>query len=64
MKEVYASIEGDNVESAGLFRSRGFERTSYGKVSRKHGRIRALNMYRKMLVVPGEILLCLQLGLV
>lgn len=64
MKEVYASIEEDNVESAGLFRSRGFERTSYGEVSKKHGRFRALNMYRKMLVVPGEVLLYLRLGVV
>lgn len=63
MKESYASIEEDNKESAGLFRSRGFSRTSYVEVSRKYGTVRALNMYRKMLVVPGEILLCRPLGM-
>ncbi|MGP8124944.1 MAG: GNAT family N-acetyltransferase [Nitrososphaerales archaeon] len=58
MHEVYASIEEDNVESEGLFRSRGFARTSYREVSGKYGNVRALNLYRKMLVVPGEKLLC------
>jgi len=62
MKECYASIEEDNAESAALFRSIGFMRTGYGEVSGKYGRLRALNMYRSMLVVPGEILLCLPLG--
>jgi ribosomal protein S18 acetylase RimI-like enzyme len=62
MKESYASIEGDNQESAGLFLSKGFHRTSYVEVSRKYGPLRALVMYRKMLVVPGEILLCHSLG--
>ena len=61
VREIYASIEEDNVESAGLFQSKGFRKTSYGEVSKTHGRLRALNMYRKMLVVPGEILLRLQL---
>jgi ribosomal protein S18 acetylase RimI-like enzyme len=58
MREVYASIEQGNVESEGLFRSRGFVRTSYREVSSKYGNLRALNLYRKMLVVPGEALLC------
>lgn len=62
MKESYASIEEDNRESAGLFLSKGFNRTSYVEVSKKYGPFRALNMYRKMLVVPGEILLCKPLG--
>ncbi len=62
MKEAYASIEEDNAESAGLFLSRGFRRTGYAEVSAKYGRIRALNMYRSMLVVPGEILLCRAVG--
>jgi len=62
MKECYASIEEDNAESAGLFFSRGFKRTGYAEVSAKYGRIRALNMYRNMLVVPGEILLCRPAG--
>jgi ribosomal protein S18 acetylase RimI-like enzyme len=58
MREVYASIEGDNVESEGLFRSRSFVRTSYREVAGKYGNLKALNLYRKMLVVPGETLLC------
>jgi ribosomal protein S18 acetylase RimI-like enzyme len=58
MHEVYASVEEGNVESEGLFRSRGFARTSYREVSGKYGNLRAINLYRKMLVVPGEILLC------
>lgn len=58
MHEVYASTEEGNAESEGLFRSRGFVRTSYREVSGKYGNLRALNLYRKMLVVPGETLLC------
>lgn len=58
MREAYASIEEDNAESGELFRSRDFVRTSYREVSRKYGTLRALNLYRKMLVVPGETLLC------
>ena len=58
MHEVYASIEEENLESDGLFRSRGFARTSYREVSGKYGNLKALNLYRKMLVVPGEKLLC------
>ena len=55
--EVYASIEEGNVESEMLFRSRGFARTRYTEVSGKYGYLKALNLYRKMLVVPGETLL-------
>ena len=58
MREVYASIEQGNVESEGLFRIHNFVKTSYGEVSRKYGNLTALNLYRKMLVVPGETLLC------
>ena len=63
MREAYASIEEGNVESEGLFRSRGFVRTRYRELSSKYGHLRALNLYRKMLVVPGETLLCRTLGL-
>ena len=63
VREVYASIKEGNVESDGLFRSRGFSRTSYRELSGKYGYLRALNLYRKMLVVPGETLLCLPLPL-
>jgi ribosomal protein S18 acetylase RimI-like enzyme len=58
MREVYASIEEDNIESAGLFKSRGFEKTGYSALAKKYGMLGAINMYRKMVVVPGEILLC------
>lgn len=61
--EIYASIEEGNVESEGLFRSRGFVKTKYREVSGKYGCLRALNLYRKMLVVPGETLLCRPLNL-
>ncbi len=57
-REAYASIEEENDESAALFVSMGFRRTSYDELSRKYGKIRALDMYRRMLVVPGEILYC------
>jgi ribosomal protein S18 acetylase RimI-like enzyme len=57
-KEAYASIEEDNVESAALFGSMGFRKTSYEELSMKYGKIRALDMYRRMLVVPGETLFC------
>ncbi len=56
--EAYAAAEDDNVESTGLFKSKGFVRTGYGELSRKYGRFRALMMYRSMLVVPGEMLMC------
>jgi ribosomal protein S18 acetylase RimI-like enzyme len=55
--DAYASVEGDNEPSLALFRSRGFTRTNFGAVSKKHGKIGALIMYKEMLVVPGEMLL-------
>jgi ribosomal protein S18 acetylase RimI-like enzyme len=55
--EVYASVGEDNAESNALFLGRGFRRTDYGQVSKKYGMLKALSMYRSMLVVPGEILL-------
>ena len=57
VREVFASVESDNVPSEGLFSSLGFIRTSFVEVSRKYGALRAMNMYRIMVVVPGEILL-------
>jgi ribosomal protein S18 acetylase RimI-like enzyme len=56
-REVFAGVETDNRPSEALFASEGFIRTSYGEVSKKYGRFHALNMYRMMLVVPGEVLL-------
>jgi L-amino acid N-acyltransferase YncA len=57
MKEVFASVEEDNEPSEALFASEGFAQTGFGEVSKKHGHLRTLNMYREMLVVPGEVLL-------
>jgi ribosomal protein S18 acetylase RimI-like enzyme len=57
LPEVFASVEEDNEPSERLFASEGFERTSFGEVSKMHGHLHALNMYRTMWVVPGEVLL-------
>lgn len=57
VREVFASVEEDNVPSEALFGSSGFTKTSFGEVSKLHGHVRTLNMYRDMVVVPGEILL-------
>lgn len=55
--EVFASVEEDNRPSEALFESEGFTPTSFSEVSKKHGNLRTINMYRIMLVVPGEVLL-------
>jgi ribosomal protein S18 acetylase RimI-like enzyme len=55
--EVFASVEKDNLPSERLFTAEGFVRTNLLEVSRGYGTIRALNMYRMMVVVPGEVLL-------
>ncbi|HZY94985.1 MAG TPA: GNAT family N-acetyltransferase [Candidatus Bathyarchaeia archaeon] len=57
VKEVYASVEEDNEPSESLFASEGFTPTSFGEVSKNHGSLRTINMYRIMRVVPGEVLL-------
>jgi ribosomal protein S18 acetylase RimI-like enzyme len=59
VKEVYASVGEDNVESNALFRGNGFRKTNYVEVSRKYGMLKAVSMYRSMFVVPGEVLLVL-----
>jgi ribosomal protein S18 acetylase RimI-like enzyme len=56
-KEVFASVEEDNIPSEALFASEGFTRTSFREVSKRHGNLHTINMYREMLVVPGEVLL-------
>jgi ribosomal protein S18 acetylase RimI-like enzyme len=56
---VFASVEEDNEGSRALFASRGFVRTQFGDMSREFGIPRAINLYRKMRVVPGERLLSL-----
>ncbi len=57
VKEVFASVEEDNKPSEALFASEGFTPTSFKEVSKKHGSLHTVNMYREMLVVPGEVLL-------
>jgi len=60
--EAFASVEEDNLPSEKLFAAEGFTRTNLREVSSRHGTLRALNMYRMMVVVPGEILLHKALG--
>jgi ribosomal protein S18 acetylase RimI-like enzyme len=55
--EVYASVEENNLPSEKLFAAEGFIRTSFSEVSKRNGPLRALNMYRMMVVVPGEVLM-------
>lgn len=55
--EVFASVEEDNLPSEKLFAAEGFTKTNLGEVSKKYGRVHSLNMYRVMVVVPGEVLL-------
>ena len=57
VKEVFAGVETDNLPSEKLFESEGFTRTGFVEVSRKYGTLHAMDMYRKMLLVPGEVLL-------
>jgi len=57
VREVFAGVETDNRPSEALFESEGFARTNFGEVSKKYGRLRTFNMYRMMVVVPGEVLL-------
>ncbi len=57
LEEVFASVEKNNGPSEALFASEGFTETSFAQVSKKHGNLRTLKMYRVMLVVPGEVLL-------
>jgi ribosomal protein S18 acetylase RimI-like enzyme len=57
VKEVFASVEKDNEPSEALFASEGFTKTTFGEVSKRHGSLHTVNMYREMTVVPGEILL-------
>ena len=57
VEEVFASVEENNKPSEALFASEGFTRTSFAEVSKRHGNLHTLNMYRVMRVVPGEVLL-------
>jgi ribosomal protein S18 acetylase RimI-like enzyme len=61
-QEVFASVEENNEPSEALFASEGFSRTSFGEVSKKHGKLHAISMYNAMRVVPGEVLLRKSMG--
>jgi ribosomal protein S18 acetylase RimI-like enzyme len=53
---VFASLTAEHGgESKALFESHGFIETSFGKVAERYGKLHAINMYRKMLVVSGEL---------
>jgi len=53
---VFASLTVEHGgESKILFETHGFIETSFGQVSKKYGKLHAINMYRKMLVVSGEL---------
>lgn len=56
-REIFASVEEENEDSKALFGSRGFERVDMSDMAGMYGRLRALLMYREMMVVPGEVLL-------
>ena len=62
--DVFASVEEDNAPSNSLFAAEGFARTSLGEVAREYGVLHGINMYREMMVVPGERLLRKRLPLV
>ncbi len=57
LTDAFASVEEENFPSERLFSTEGFTRTGLAEVSKKYGFLRALNMYRMMVVVPGEVLL-------
>jgi ribosomal protein S18 acetylase RimI-like enzyme len=57
VEEVYAGVETGNVPSGSLFTSEGFTQTNFGEVSKRFGTIHAINMYRMMVIVPGEALM-------
>ncbi|HZW55098.1 MAG TPA: GNAT family N-acetyltransferase [Nitrososphaerales archaeon] len=59
---VLAGISEDNAESKGLFTSRGFREKSFAELSKKYGRIHALNLYRKMVIVSGEVVYAKELS--
>ncbi len=51
---VFASLTGHEEVSA-LFKARNFVWTNFAELAKKYGHLRAINMYRKMLVVTGEV---------
>jgi ribosomal protein S18 acetylase RimI-like enzyme len=59
---VFASVSEDNEESNALFKTHGFRPTNYGEVSKRYGKLGAINMYRRMVIVSGEILLAKEIA--
>ena len=57
LTDAFASVEQDNLPTERRFAAEGFTRASLSEVYRRYGQQRALNMYRMMVVVPGEVLL-------
>ncbi len=59
---VYATVKGDNAVSLSLFHSRGFLETSFGEMSKLHGRLRSAYMMLEMQAVAGEVVLGKDMG--
>jgi len=53
--EVLAGISEDNEESKRLFSSRSYKEISFAELSKRFGRLHAINLYRKMVIVSGEV---------
>lgn len=60
-KRVYAATENENEPALRLFSSKGFVKTNFGQVSKLYGIAHSLALYRRMVVVPGEVLLLREL---
>ena len=52
---VFASLMQEHEEANYLFSSRGFVKTNYGDLAKRYGKLHTVNLYRKMLVVSGEV---------
>ena len=59
---VFASLVQEHDEPTNLFKSRGFTEVHFGEVAKKYGNLHALNMYRKMVVVSGEVVVVKELS--
>jgi ribosomal protein S18 acetylase RimI-like enzyme len=54
---VYATIETDNEASLSLFHLKGFRETSFGEMSKLHGRLKSAYLMLEMQAVAGEVVL-------
>ena len=52
---VFASLMQEHDDANQLFKSREFKEINFGEVARRYGKLHALNLYRKMVVVSGEL---------